>query len=224
MHKSQFLFYFRFQLKSSGIDASAWKLVKKTKKKTNASSLSKSMPESVLETTEHSESVSHDPTKIRETNGNVTPDEKYVLWGEGRGIVFGFFFVIFLSVVLQVFHLFISSPIAPGSVVPPGHWLSKCGLFGNFNSCENANLHVNKRGTIVYYNSQGEVAWRIDGDVCKLTDDKCIPGVQFTKDKKVIIGGKQVSFVEKFGIDTPLSPWPFEEPPKLKTRLSKKQR
>jgi hypothetical protein len=150
--------------------------------------------------------------------------------------------IILISILLQVFHLYISTPIAPGSVVPPGVWLNKCGL-GRYipsSKCVDSFVHVGKDGTITGYNSRSDIIWEIIGDSCNLSattatspsedesitppisTETCIPGMQFTKDLQIIVGGKSIYYISKAQIEQSLSPWPFEYEPKLKPKPLKR--
>lgn len=177
------------------------------------------MPDSVQESSERSSDAAIVVESRARNAGARNWAEPDSANAKGLNFVVGFFVVIFLSVLLQVFHLYISTPISPGSVVPPKVWLNKCGLLRFVSYCDDAFLHVEKSGNVVGYDSKKQVAWEIEGAVCKSTDKSCIPGMQFTKDLKVIVGGKPIRFVNKMGFDTPLAPWPFEAEPKLKTWL-----
>jgi hypothetical protein len=181
------------------------------------------MPDTLTEYSERSESNADPSVVVEESEGDTMTEEDVSYEssdpadGKGRGFVVTFFAVICLSVLLQVFHLYISTPIAPGSVVPPRVWLNKCGLSRFVTNCDDAFLHVGKDGNVVGYDSKKQIAWEIEGAVCSKANKSCIPGMQFTKDLKVIVGGKPIVYVNKRGVDSPLSPWPFEEEPKLKT-------
>lgn len=136
-----------------------------------------------------------------------------------RSLVIGSVVCLLFAILVQVFHLYISTPISPGSIVAPGVWLSKCGLLGLITNCTDAFFHVSRNGNILYYNSQKKLSWQMEGATCKQTDTACIPGLQFTKEYRIILGGKNVGQVNKLLIDMPLSPWPFDVEPKLKTRI-----
>jgi hypothetical protein len=201
-------------LKSSGIDASAWKSLKKSKKKSDAADKS-------ADTIDNSAS-SRDPTTIQESNG-VTAESKDAN-SSSRSFIMSIFGMIVFAVLLQVFHLYISTPIAPGSVVPPRVWLNKCGLLRYTSSCEDSLLHVGKDGTVTGFDANNDIAWEIEGGICNTNDTACVPGMQFTKDLKIIVGGKPIVYVNKIKVDTPLSPWPFEKEPKVKTWLKKSKK
>jgi hypothetical protein len=145
--------------------------------------------------------------------------------------MFTIMLIAFLTLILQVFHVYISAPINPGSTISPGIWLSKCGLFSLLPSCtENAYLHFNRNGTLTYYNTDKVVVWIMEGSVCDLdgttdpttttttTATTCIRGMQIQPDGKVVIGGKHISHVTYYDNKNsiPLSPWPFTETPKVK--------
>lgn len=217
--------------------------MKKLKKKTSVSNLSRSMPSSVLESVNENEvtwSVEN-PAAIQDTveqtnaeiknSSNQNTNQNTI----GTGILV----CVVAALFLQLFHLYISAPIAVDSVVAPGVWLSKCGLFGNhpFTTCEEAYLHISKRGSVEYYDSDRKMVWKMDGAVCDpdRSNNKCIPGLQFTADKKIVIGGKvidqriivggkPITSYSKVGVDMPLSPWPFETQPKVNKWLNQQQK
>jgi hypothetical protein len=133
------------------------------------------------------------------------------------------FVVIIVSVVLQAFQIYMVSPVRFGSVVPPGTWITKCGLMRLTPYCDDSLMHVDSKGNVILYNSQNEIMWQIEGAVCKRKDKSCVEGMKVTKEGKIIVGGKHITYITKFGTDYPLSPWPFEEEPKVKTWLKNQQ-
>lgn len=135
---------------------------------------------------------------------------------KGGNKMFTLIFIVMLALLLQVFHVYISAPINPGSTISPGVWLSKCGLLTVMPSCENSYLHFNREGVVTHYNAAKLVTWKMEGGVCDVDDEECIPGMQVQEDGKVVIGGKTVPYVTSFVKDVNLSPWPFVETPKLK--------
>lgn len=120
------------------------------------------------------------------------------------------------AILLQVLHLYVSTPIKPGQVVAPGVWLSKCGLRAFSSDCQNAFLHMGRDGKLKMYNAQKQVAWEIQGEVCNNTDKDCVRGLQVKEDGSLNIGGKPVQWMAKYDKNSDLSPWPFVQKPKIK--------
>ena len=154
-------------------------------------------------------------------------------------IFFTFACIIFIGLLLQVFHIYISAPINVGSTISPGVWLSKCGLYSLVPSycTENAYVHFHRNGTVSYYNSEKVLLWTMEGAVCPEIEDTtsttnppttktattaptCIRGMYVQNDGKIIIGGKPIHHIISYSgnnkKEPPLSPWPFVENPKLK--------
>ena len=129
-----------------------------------------------------------------------------------------------LALILQVFHVYISAPIQPGSTISPGIWLSQCGLFSLLPLCkENAYVHFDRQGKVTYYNSQKEVVWTMEGRVCPEEEEgetkvECVLGMEVQPDGKIFVGGQLIHHVTVYpkGAAVPLSPWPFVEMPKVK--------
>jgi hypothetical protein len=181
-------------LMASGIDVKPWREEKKKKKKivTAAPSTSRS---------------------AAEADGEKEPSSRSK---SGAASLLGFaLMAVCLAVLAQVGHMYVSSPIAPGHVLSPGIWLSRCGLLAFMPNCENQYLQF-KNGVVTVYNDKREVAWELKGDVCNEDDESCVPGLQFKDDHTIVIGGKPVHNVIKHQHDADLSPWPFAEPPKLR--------
>lgn len=178
--------HFNSQLKASGIDASSWQ--------------TKSAPGS--------------PTKSRALP--TVPDTNDVNAETGSS---GLFFVIFLvlaAIILQIYHGKITAPIAPGQVLAPGGWVSKCGLLAPLPSCDNAYLKMGEDGVLSLHSAEGELEWKMEGAVCANGDDACVDGLEMADDLYLRIGGKKVSWVNVRKDADPLSPWPFSEQPQLK--------
>jgi hypothetical protein len=150
-------------------------------------------------------------------------------------IFFSFACLIFIGLLLQAFHIYISAPINVGSTISPGVWLSKCGLFSLVPSycTDNAYVHFHRNGTVSYYNAEKVLLWTMEGAVCPEVDEAsttpttvsttpiCIRGMHVQNDGKIIIGGKPIHNVITYSTnynkkEPPLSPWPFVENPKLK--------
>ena len=124
--------------------------------------------------------------------------------------------VVLIALVLQVAHLYCSTPIKPGSTISPGTWLSKCGLLVFWPPCENAYFHVGKDGSAKHYSADRKVSWEMEGGECAAGNDSCVPGMQVAEDGTVQIGSKAVKFATSYSTGSSLSPWPFAEAPKLK--------
>lgn len=184
------------QLASSGIDAKGWKEEHKKKKKKSAlKSNNRSAPGSAAE-----------PLEGQTTSGTNSK-------------VFTVVAVVLIALLLQVFHVYVSAPIKPGSTISPGIWLSKCGMLTVLPSCKNAYMHFNREGVVTHYNSKKEKTWQMEGELCDDNGDEdgdCVQGMEFTESGKIVIGGKPVGYVTAFVKDVELSPWPFASTPKLK--------
>ena len=185
---------FLSQLAASGIDASGWKEdLKKKKKKSALKTASRSAP---------GVGSSAEPLDDPKSGNNSK--------------VFTVVAVVLIALLLQVFHVYVSAPIKPGSTISPGIWLSKCGLLTVLPSCKNAYMHFNREGVVTHYNSKKEKTWQIEGYVCETNEDDCVQGMEFTEAGKILIGGKPVQYVTSFVKDAELAPWPFATTPKLK--------
>lgn len=194
------------QLASSGIDASGWKEDKKRKKK--AATATSSAGESDI-------AVQAEPLDVASTAGQRSGDSN------GRFTILVVLAI--FALLLQVFHVYISAPIQPGSTISPGIWLSQCGLLSLLPSfCkENAYVHFDRLGRVTYYNANKEVVWTMEGRVCPEDDEEkveCIRGMQVHPDGKIYVGGQLIHHVTVYpkGVTAPLSPWPFVETPKVK--------
>lgn len=182
------------QLKASGIDASAWKEVKPPPPKVTPRAL---VPEPV--------SV---PIEVESDDG------------ESGGGVFVLVLMVIAAIVMQVYHSKITAPIAPGQVLSPGGWVSKCGVASVFPSCENAYLEMGDDGVLSLFDAHGELEWKMQGSVCKSED--CIEGLEMREDSRLYVGGKYVQWVNVKKDAEPISPWPFAEAPKIKIIHAKK--
>ena len=182
------------QLASSGIDATSWRDEAMKKKKSKKS--------------EGKESASRSTGNAAESSG-----------GSGvAGVLKTAFLIALVAAVLQVFHLYISTPIKPGNVVSPGVWLSKCGLLFFLPSCENAYFSLDKNGKATYSDANQTTVWVMEGGVCDESDESCTPGMVVGVDGNIVIGGKNVkqatTYVKGFDMDQ----WPFAELPNLKLK------
>jgi len=126
-----------------------------------------------------------------------------------------------LAIVLQASHNFVTAPIQVGVPLPPGAQRSKCGLVGylppRFSvGCTNSYLEVNHDGTVSVLGEDRELDMLLVGDICSSED--CMDGLLMEADGSVFIGGKRVKSVLVYGSDTTITPWPFEENPKLKVK------
>ena len=190
--------FLRTQLAASGIDAKGWKEDPKKKKKKSA-----------LKATS---------TTTARSAAEVPPDAAEPLEPKSGGgsKLFTVGFVVLIALLLQVFHVYVSAPIKPGSTISPGIWLSKCGLLTVLPSCNNAYMHFDREGVVTHYNSMKLKTWQMEGAVCDPNDEECVSGLQFTEDGKIVIGGKHVTYLTSYVKDAELEPWPFAEAPKVK--------
>lgn len=129
-----------------------------------------------------------------------------------------------LAIVLQATHNFITAPIEVGVPLPPGTRRSKCGLVGylptQFSpSCTNSYLEVNGDGTVSVFGEDRELDMLMVGAVC--SKEECLDGILMDADGLVYIGGKRVRSLLAYGADTTITPWPFEETPKLRVKKYK---
>jgi len=136
-----------------------------------------------------------------------------------------------IAILLQAAHSFLSSPIQVGKPLKPGTWKSKCGLLGllppspldEYNilpQCTNSFLEVHGDGSVSIRDAAKELDVLMKGDVCGEVDEDCVDGLLLEEDGKVSIGGTQVKSGFLYGESVGLSPWPFEEEPKLKLKAS----
>lgn len=119
------------------------------------------------------------------------------------------------AVLLQAIHTNMISPLSPGNIMSPGTWRSKCGLLSPFPSvCENSVLFMSGDGVLSMVGPDGETEWKIVGGVCR-PDSECTEGLVVKENGSLKIGGQAVSSVMvKSGGS--MTPWPFEEEPKLR--------
>jgi hypothetical protein len=134
--------------------------------------------------------------------------------------MFMLLFMALAAVILQVYHSKITAAIAPGQVLSPGGWVSRCGLIALLPTCDNAFLQMGDDGVLSLYDAEGELEWKMEGALCKTED--CISGLEMREDNKLAIGGKVVQWVNVKKDAEPISPWPFAEQPKIKVIHAKK--
>ena len=132
---------------------------------------------------------------------------------ESSSGVFTLVLMVLVAVLLQVYHSKITAPIAPGQVLSPGGWVSRCGLASLLPNCENAYMQMSDDGVLSLFDASGELEWKMEGDIC--SSENCIDGLEMKEDNRLFIGGKLVPWVNVKDAD-PISPWPFETEPKLK--------
>eukprot|EP00526_Cylindrotheca_closterium_P013969 CAMPEP_0113624820 /NCGR_PEP_ID=MMETSP0017_2-20120614/12807_1 /TAXON_ID=2856 /ORGANISM="Cylindrotheca closterium" /LENGTH=344 /DNA_ID=CAMNT_0000534887 /DNA_START=201 /DNA_END=1235 /DNA_ORIENTATION=- /assembly_acc=CAM_ASM_000147 len=134
-----------------------------------------------------------------------------------------------IAILLQAANSFLSSPIQVGKPLKPGTWKSKCGLLGFVSPsplggiipvCTNSFLEVHGDGSVSIRDAAKELDVLMKGGVCGEEDEECVNGLVLEEDGKVLIGGTQVKSGFVYGDSTGLSPWPFEEEPKLKLKPS----
>jgi hypothetical protein len=210
-------------LQSSGIDPAGWKEDPTMKKAPRKKSALKNQTNGISSTTRGVDpdiSLQAEPLDAKSSSGG------------GSSILSTIIITIFIALMLQVFHIYISAPINLGSTISPGIWLSKCGLLSVVPTyCnDNAYVHFHRNGTTSYYNAEKVLVWTMDGAVCPELDEKdtgkgpnvptnnCIRGMHVQTDGKVYIGGKLITHVTYYNSKNivPLTPWPFVDPPKVK--------
>ncbi len=127
-----------------------------------------------------------------------------------------------LAIMLQAIHIYLATPIQVGVPLPPGTKRSKCGLIGHlppqlsFSACTNSFLEVNADGSVSILNTYRELDMLLVGGVC--TKENCIEGLVMHADRSVFVGGKRVKSLLVYGKDATVTPWPFEEAPRLKVK------
>ena len=109
-----------------------------------------------------------------------------------------------------------------GLNVPPGTWRSKCGLLSILPSCANAYLEVGDDGSVIVYDDEKEIAMKLKGATCAGNLD-CTDGLLVLEDGSVTVGGKVVKTVNVYDEDMKMTPWPFADEPKLKTKYQAKR-
>lgn len=136
--------------------------------------------------------------------------------------------LVIFAIVIFSLDSFLKSPIKAGVALKPGSWRSKCGILGlvpadltaSITDCTNAFLEVHSDGTVSISGADSELAFLMAGAVCDEGDEDCVSGLILGEDGNVAIGGKKIKSAYKYGDGTSLSPWPFEESPKLKMKGS----
>lgn len=186
-------------LKASGIDASAWKEVRARADTPPPTTTPRALVE------EPRQEVTSNSSSINENGGSS---------------VFLIVFMVIVGVVLQVYHGKITAPIAPGQVLSPGGWVSRCGLASFLPVCENSYLQMGEGGVLSLFDANGDLEWKMEGGVCK--SEGCISGLEMRDDEKLSIGGKVVNWVNVKKEADPISPWPFAIQPKLKVIHARK--
>lgn len=126
-----------------------------------------------------------------------------------------------LSVIIQAVHVHLATPIQVGVLLPPGTQRSKCGLFGYLpvkvsTTCKNSLLEVKEDGTVSILDEDGELNMLLVGGVC--SKPNCVDGLVVETDGSVFVGGKRVKSLLAYGDSTTITPWPFQEAPKLKVK------
>ena len=148
-----------------------------------------------------------------ESASSMTTELALRMWGK-------VFTAVLVFVMLQTVHLRLSRIIQKEELVPPGTWLSRCGLLGiATESCENAFLNVDSNGLVTIYNADLTVACEIGaGSGPSTQDTKGIDrGMIMNGDRTLQIDGKRVNVVDAY-VGCRFVPWPFANEPKAKTR------
>jgi len=125
-----------------------------------------------------------------------------------------------VAVLLQLYHAKITAPIAPGQLLSPGGWVSRCGLTSILPVCESKYMHMGDDGILSLVNANGELEWEMKGAVCE--SEGCTAGMEMKEDGRIVIGGKHVPWVNVKKESAPIAPWPFAEQPKLKVIRGRK--
>lgn len=112
-----------------------------------------------------------------------------------------------------------SLPIRRGQLVPPGTWMSRCGLFDVFLGCQNAYLSVDDTGLVTLFDSARRVLWEIKGETCPqgVSPSDCTDGLKFTDEWRIQIGNKPITYIDVY-LDSDVMPWPFAYSPVVKMR------
>jgi hypothetical protein len=131
------------------------------------------------------------------------------------------FFAILAIILIQATHNYITAPIRVGVPLPPGTRRSKCGLGGYLPTkfsfaCTDSYLEVNEDGTVSVFGEDRELDMLLVGDTCSKED--CVDGILMEADGTVYVGGKRIKSLLVYGGDSTVTPWPFEESPKLKIK------
>lgn len=126
-----------------------------------------------------------------------------------------------LAVITQAIHVHLATPIQVGVLLPPGTQRSKCGILGYLpvqmsTPCRNSYLEVKADGTVSILNEDGELDMLLVGGVC--SKPNCIDGLVVEPDGSVMVGGTRVKSLHSYGHTATITPWPFEQAPKLKIK------
>lgn len=122
--------------------------------------------------------------------------------------------MVVLAIFLQVYHTKIAAPIAPGQVLAPGGWVSRCGLASFLPTCDSSYMEMGNDGILSLFDGIGELEWKMEGGTC--VKDDCIEGLEMKDDGRLFIGGRLVPWVNVKKAAEPIAPWPFAVEPKLK--------
>lgn len=125
-----------------------------------------------------------------------------------------------MAYLLNLLHNFSVTPLAPGMVLKPGDWRSRCGLLSVFpesrTGCHPNAIEMGFDGVLRMHDGK-DVLWEMIGSVCAEDDESCVDGLKISEDGTIKIGGRNVQSVAGEGKGSDLAPWPFEvDPAKVK--------
>jgi hypothetical protein len=80
---------------------------------------------------------------------------------------------------------------------------------------------MDDEGYLTLYGSGGSIEWEMIGGFCDKSNIGCKDGLVVKKDGSLEIGGRRIRAATVYG-DAMLSPWPFEEEPKIRLFKARK--
>lgn len=129
---------------------------------------------------------------------------------EQSSSVFGILIPVLIAFLLFKLNDFVTSPLAPGDVLSPGLFRSKCGILSvlpeSITGCDPALLKMGTDGVLSLY-AGDDLLWEMKGAVCPEGNDACEPGAVLDAKGKVTIGGARARVVGGRGVVN--TPWPF---------------
>lgn len=127
--------------------------------------------------------------------------------------VFGILIPVLIAFLLFKLNDFVTSPLAPGDVLPPGLFRSKCGILSvlpeSITGCDPALLKMGTDGVLSFY-AGDDLLWEMKGAVCPEGNDACEPGAVLDAKGKVTIGGARARVRVVGGRGVVNTPWPFD--------------
>jgi len=123
----------------------------------------------------------------------------------------GILFAIFMHLFVNA-HYHLSSPLQPGSILPPGKERSHCGLLGfmPFTSCSNRSVKMGTDGVLDIFEGD-KIIFSLAGNVCEDSVEGCVDGLEIKEDGVMMIGGEKAKAKAKTKKLIFLSPWPLSE-------------